>query len=388
MAPVQPPDPALSAPPAQPGVVGAQQIAHRPSAHCRRPRWSADGQKLAFSVYEGEPDEGQTWTMAMPPPTRPEDAEASVVVLGHEPGPVVDFAWQPACAHGVMPPYVAAGLGPHGLYDLYADGAWLDHGRGKVHTRAPSWSRACDFLAFTVRGPRAIEIEVLQTRAGGPARPVTLTQSADEVAPLWSPTGARLLFVRYTSGSPNGHDLGVILDVTRPQTSTHMLTDWPGDEVAPAWSPDGKQVAFLANRDTEHPESFDLWVIHIDGSRAQKLATRAFVAARTFSQTPRPGPVWSPDGARLFYVHRSTDGGPADPIRWHRLDGSAHGTLATGTQWNRDLAMRPAPGRGDALTLAFAAYGRLDGPRVPRSRLYVHTFKLGELNAEIAVEPR
>jgi TolB protein len=88
-----------------------------------------------------------------------------------------------------------------------------------------------------------------------------------------------------------------------------MLTDLT-DQVAddPAWSPDGRRIAYVVR---ESNGASDIWVINADGSGAYALTT---------APGSSWGPTWSPDGSRLAYTHSSP--GRADQIWIIGADGS------------------------------------------------------------------
>jgi Tol biopolymer transport system component len=84
------------------------------------------------------------------------------------------------------------------------------------------------------------------------------------------------------------------------------LTDQVADD--PAWSPDGQRIAYVVR---ESNGASDIWVINADGSGAYAL---------TSGPGSSWGPTWSPDGSRLAYTHSAS--GQADQIWVVGADGS------------------------------------------------------------------
>lgn len=67
------------------------------------------------------------------------------------------------------------------------------------------------------------------------------------------------------------------------------LTAEDGRDLAPAWSPDGARIAFQSDRDGNP----DVWVMSADGSGLRQLTT---------SGAAEGEPAWSPDGKQIAYV--------------------------------------------------------------------------------------
>ena len=84
------------------------------------------------------------------------------------------------------------------------------------------------------------------------------------------------------------------------------LTDQVADD--PAWSPDGQRIAYAVRGSNG---ASDIWVINADGSGAYAL---------TSGPGSSWGPTWSPDGSRLAYTHSAS--GQADQIWVVGADGS------------------------------------------------------------------
>jgi TolB protein len=127
-----------------------------------------------------------------------------------------------------------------------------------------------------------------------------LTQLTDH--PLWdtypelSPNGRYLVFRRSIEG------LGRFMDEANSEIflkdlntgEERNLSNHPDHDGWPAWSPDGTRIAFASNRGGAIRDSWDVYVMDLDGSRVTRL---------TFGGGEKgffTKPDFSPDGMRLL----------------------------------------------------------------------------------------
>ncbi len=365
---------ALVAPSFASAEVGTpRQIADRPSAHCQAPRWSPDGQQIAFDVYNPKKDTREIW-IAKFGATLAKESESEVTTgrsaasaaLGGKKPPIVELAWAPTM-NAASKPYVFSSRGAKKNFDLFVDGNWLTDNPG--NDGQPDWSPDGRYIAYASQRRDSGDIYVIDLQ-GDPEKPLQATRwpNATEFRPKWAPGKNYLLFTRSQSGN-RGQDIGLVIDVTRAADTTQMITDWTGDEIRPSWSPDARRVAFYSNKGQKNDKVFDLWVIDINGQNATKLASDVVV-------DDHRGPQWTPDGSTLLYVQR--DFKRDNPIMWARVDGSQKGVLETGTQLNGDLALHV---QGDKLMLAFKALGQRGSTNKTWERLYVMPFSAADLTA-------
>jgi Tol biopolymer transport system component len=351
-----------------------KQIADRPSAHCQAPRWAPDGSQIAYEVYDPSKDTRETWILRLTADGR-RDGDATEVsagraqaadLLGGRKPPVVEFEWAPNMKLLSRPVRVLEPRRQQELRPLRR--RRLAH-EEPGQRRQPSWSKDGRYIAYASQQKDSGDIYAIDLQ--GDSNPIRLTfwPTATEFHPKFAPTGRTLMFTRAQSGS-KGQDIGVIQDTGKPQETLRMVTEWPGDEIRPSWSPDGKLIAFYANKDTRVDKVFDLWVVDATGQNAKKLASNVVV-------DESGGPAWAPDSSSVFFVQQ--DFKADNPVKWVRADGSAHGTIDTGTQLNGDVS---AFGKGDRILLAFKALGQKGSTDKTWERLFLVTLTLADLKAD------
>lgn len=186
---------------------------------------------------------------------------------------------------------------------------------------------------------------------GGTARAVTQGMAFDS-QPVFSPDGARILFISDRSGAENLWTAAPDGSGARQITSNDSANEY----VSPAWSPDGKSIYASLYRADQN--AMTLWRYRVDGDGKGETLTKPGTNAL--------GVAPAPDG-RLYVAI-----GPADVFEdditlplWsiHRLDPKtgADETVVT----NQGSAMRPALSP-DGRLLAYGA--RLDGRTTLRLR--------------------
>lgn len=159
---------------------------------------------------------------------------------------------------------------------------------------------------------RAVGSDALETADSAEA---TATPSG-RANHVWSPDGARLVFVSNRDGDNEIYTMGV------DGTGLQRLTDNTIDDSYPCWSPDGTRVVFVT---VIGGVGARLFTVNADGSGLAQL-----------SDEPADQPEWSPDGTKIAYVSGSA-------IWVANADGSTPTNLTSGSSgsapsWSPDGA--------------------------------------------------
>jgi dipeptidyl aminopeptidase/acylaminoacyl peptidase len=226
------------------------------------PRWSPDGQSLAFlSARDGKT---QIWVMAR---RGGEAREVSKLENGAS-----SFEWSPdgtrfVCLTRTGPPPSKSSDVRHYTHANYKfnDTGWFDDRRSHL---------------------------AVVDLATGEAKQITNGDDWNDLDPHWSPDGKRIAFVSNRTGKEFDFDHNS--DVWTIPASGGALTkvsDHAGPDRSPRWSPDGKWIAFLGAADEEDAPNLYLAPTGGGASRAISPAFDQTVADLT----------WGDGGKSLYF---------------------------------------------------------------------------------------
>ena len=190
----------------------------------------------------------------------------------------------------------------------------LTHNRRADHS--PAWSPNGRRLVFASDRSGNFELYAM-LRGGAGVRRLTRNPAVD-VQPAWSPDGRRIAFA-----STRADGQFDVYSMARDGTDVQRLTletgteEEPVADMAPGWSPDGARIAFSSTRGGVID---DIWTMDADGSDLVQVTATPIVDEWT--------PRFSPDGDWLLFTASSLAGGLRIVVA--RVDGSERRRLAGG----------------------------------------------------------
>jgi len=245
------------------------------------PRWSSDGQSLAFlsSRPEGtgagvaastETPRSQIYVLAM---SGGEARKITSLKNG-----VSNFQWSPDGSRFV----VVSRMGP-------SDSRPENKDRSDVrHYKSTSY-KFNDSGWFDDRRTHLWVVNAMS----GQAKQITEGDDWNDSDPQWSPDGTRIAFVSNRSGKEydenRNSDVWVIAATGGALTK---ISDHDESDNSPRWSPDGKTIAFTGElHDRDHPK---VWLAPSTGGSPSVLAANGLDLIPTATE-------WSDDGKSIYF---------------------------------------------------------------------------------------
>lgn len=186
---------------------------------------------------------------------------------------------------------------------------------------APVFSPDGKRIAF-IRGENVIAT----MRADGSGQK-KLTELRGEVWSLsWSPDGAWLATTGFRSGQSDVVLVNVKTGKKRWVTSTPLM------EELPDWSPDGTRLVFARTVDAGNN---DLFTVRADGKRQRRLTTTA--------NLDESYPAWAPDGTKIAYVQRTIAGNIREIALMPNTPGAPPDTVYMAAGDDFEPAWQPRP---------------------------------------------
>ncbi|XP_047328450.1 uncharacterized protein LOC124931912 [Impatiens glandulifera] len=195
-----------------------------------------------------------------------------------------------------------------GLYVVNTDGSGLRLISSR-NTFSTAWHPKIDGLVYTSVGPtfksEDTKVDIVSININDPDLKMKfLTRGGENNAfPAVSPDGKWVVFRSGRSGKKN---LYIMDSIDGESGGIHRLTEGPWSDTMCNWSPDGEWIAFASDRENPGSGSFELFLVHPNGTGLRKLV-QSGVGGRTNH------PWFSPDGKRIVFTS-DYSGVSAEPI--------------------------------------------------------------------------
>jgi dipeptidyl aminopeptidase/acylaminoacyl peptidase len=214
------------------------------------PRWSPDGQRLAFLSARGN-NFSQIQVLPL------DGGEARP--LSHLEEGVVAYEWSPDGRT-----ILAAGA-------VSVDPEWRGERSDRAEPRAPDAPEVAWRLPYKADGmgyllKRQIHLFAVDTATGNHSQ---VTRGAfDVLASCWSPDNARIAYVRTREGR-EAHRTDLWIADANGGNARRATEDYTSAQF-PHWSPDGRWIAFLGGRKEGDPQ-IRLWLYEVASGKVRQL---------------------------------------------------------------------------------------------------------------------
>jgi Tol biopolymer transport system component len=142
---------------------------------------------------------------------------------------------------------------------------------------------------------------------GTGARRITFDALGSDVQPRWSPDGKQVAFTRLAPDNTTS-----VWVVNADGTNPHIVSGGHRHAEHPKWSPDGRWITFQEQRyfnaeGVAYDSSYELWIVHPDGSDMESLYVSA--TFQDFDESVKPvirygqAWAWSPDSKQIAFVY-------------------------------------------------------------------------------------
>jgi dipeptidyl aminopeptidase/acylaminoacyl peptidase len=254
-------------------ATGAQRVMTSGHKRASSPRWSANGDRLAFIALSDEKDPTpQIFVLRM------DGGDAQKIT--NAPDGVEQFAWRP---DGAMIAYVTPDPADKKAIEAHLD-AFEVGDTDFLETAAAKSSHV--WLVSSDGG------EAKRITSGPWSLPIVFPPSPPSSPLSWSPDGKSLVITRQETAEPGDGDKTTlqILDVASGKIT--KLTAHDDLESAGVFSPDGSQIAYWYNKDGDLNNQTEIFVAPVSGGNGTDVGS---AIDRNLQRA-----IWMPDGKSLL----------------------------------------------------------------------------------------
>jgi eukaryotic-like serine/threonine-protein kinase len=260
-------------------------VARSAPGYHRHPRWSPDGNWIAY-----QRGDGLRFDVFVTSPATGETRQ-----LTHDRNVINGLTWLPdstgiiyGSSRGSTIPYLPS-------LSLWQVG--FDAGESRPITPADTWYEQPDAHSTGLLSAARLQMhfDISEIPFGiDPAenvrRAVPLTRQTGQVlTPTAAPDGAEIAFL----SDSGGHGNLWVKSTTSGELRQITFEDDPAVTVGvPVWSPDGRSIAFVSSKGRTGFD-FGIWLVNPDGTNERNIARQGL------------GPAWSADGRWLYYAETS-----------------------------------------------------------------------------------
>ena len=253
---------------------GAQHVLTSGHKHASSPRWSPNGDRLAFVAEAGEGKDAAPQVFVLPM----EGGEAKKITAA--PDGVEQFSWRP---DGGMIAYVTPNPADKKAIEEHRDSFEVGD-TDFLETAAAQSSHI--WLAPSDGG------DAKRVTSGSWSLPIVFPPSPPSSPLSWSPDGKSILITRQETAEPGDGDLTTLQMLDVSSGKMRKLTSHQNLESAGVLSPDGSQIAYWYNKDGDFNNQVEIFVAPASGGDGRD------VTATIDRDIQRA--IWMPDGKSLL----------------------------------------------------------------------------------------
>lgn len=253
---------------------GAQRVMTSGHKHASSPRWSPDGDRLAFVAAAGEGKDATPQVFVL----RMDGGDAKKIT--DAPDGVEQFAWRP---DGAVIAYVTPDPADKKAVEAHHDSFEV----GDTDFLETAAAQSSHVWTVSADGGQAKRVT-----SGKWSLPIVFPPSPPSSPLSWTPDGKSLLITRQETAEPGDGDETTLEMLDVESGKTRKLTSHERLESAGVLSPDGSQVAYWYNKDGDLNNQVEIFVSPASGGDGVDV-TRAI--DRNIQRA-----IWMPDGKSLL----------------------------------------------------------------------------------------